>query len=1276
MSSDFPTLTTGPLPHPAMDYAALRAEGLSLLGELTGGQWTDFNVHDPGITILEQLCYAITDLGYRANFPMADLLAGSANPGLPGPHQILTGEPVTTTDLHKRALDLGVSAAQVEEVSTSELPFYYHPGSGELRLVADPAATDPRPVSLRGVTGVLVRTTDALSGDAALAAVAESVHAGRLVGEDLQVGLLGTWTVWVAAEIEVGPVDDPVSLLADIVETIQAYLAPPARFYTNAELAETPNAEKYEGPLLNHGFLREIPQTRQTLYGSDLIHALTDLPPVRAVRSLGFASSSGGKREPWIMQVPAGSVAQLATDSPIKLLRAGLPLRVNKDALQACLDARARARESALVAQTPPEAPPVRSRDLARTRSLQRQLPAAYGLAPLGLPDSASAERKAQALQLQAYLLIFDQLLANGLAQLANAHALLSPDEGGTRSYFAQPVVDAPIDLSGLLRLSPEAYAAWLDDAIEPGDPLERRKRFLSHLLARFAEELGDHARVGADADSAPDAEIVAERQAFLLDIVRASCARGSGYNLLDGAMGGLEARLGHKLGSGDSRRFLLIEHILLRPVPEDRGQLVDEGEEQIPLLAGVSGPDPWSLRVSFVFRDQEDSEEFRVFEQFVAQTLLAEVPAHLSPQLHWFGVADGVDHGAQIEAAWLDFRTKLRVYRIARLGGAAATDEVQLQLRDARDRVIDLLQLGRTWPLRDIPFSDRLIVAPGSATEVVLGFSQAGVRYELRHEGSGEPILLDGEPIVAEGTGGELRLPTPPIVDDISYRILAVKLEGADQPELRRATWLRGSTRVEEGVDPRLVAQIVGLSLLDASQDEAAPTDARIADYGVEVRVELLESQEGVTYELIDDAQAELAFDAQTPVSAAVVGTSGTIVLSYPVATEDLDLRLRGSKSVGDPQNPELRTATLDIVLPLRVRAKRSAEAAVPTPIVAYGGASTLEVRTTQRSVSYQVWERAVRDSEFNFEASPSQPVVEVSDEGRVIRLNRPPTTAALSAEGFTSRGDAKVGNAQKITFQLGNFTADTSLLILASKQHRLRALRSADTSTVGSTVQLDRALAQLVRPNPAAPLRVQVLIVGQLTSGPWCFLDGQAGVYYSVYNADKIIGLPAYFHQRDDRDARQNKGLGQLGVEIDLALATDAPLTDARASQAPPPPSVDERDMPVGTRLTVRARKAMSGIEGSLTAPLLLTTPAAVRAEPARVEAGASAQIVVTSLVGERYTLTRGGVAIGASQAGTGGELRFETGAIAASTTFEVWMAGSQAVLLERRVQVTVEV
>ncbi|MFP3244884.1 MAG: hypothetical protein RXR20_10015, partial [Paraburkholderia sp.] len=59
------TIPRDPPSNPAQDYAALLALGLDYCQRLTEDTWTDYNEHDPGITILEQLCYALTDLGLR-----------------------------------------------------------------------------------------------------------------------------------------------------------------------------------------------------------------------------------------------------------------------------------------------------------------------------------------------------------------------------------------------------------------------------------------------------------------------------------------------------------------------------------------------------------------------------------------------------------------------------------------------------------------------------------------------------------------------------------------------------------------------------------------------------------------------------------------------------------------------------------------------------------------------------------------------------------------------------------------------------------------------------------------------------------------------------------------------------------------------------------------------------------------------------------------------------------------------------------------------------------
>src|SRR3954464_656341 len=101
-----------------MDYVSLRQEGIRQLERMAGGQWTDFNAHDPGITILEQLCYVLTDLGYRTAFEIPDLLAdGGEDPydSLHPPAEILASCPVTPADLRRVVLDVdGVKNAWIQ----------------------------------------------------------------------------------------------------------------------------------------------------------------------------------------------------------------------------------------------------------------------------------------------------------------------------------------------------------------------------------------------------------------------------------------------------------------------------------------------------------------------------------------------------------------------------------------------------------------------------------------------------------------------------------------------------------------------------------------------------------------------------------------------------------------------------------------------------------------------------------------------------------------------------------------------------------------------------------------------------------------------------------------------------------------------------------------------------------------------------------------------------------------------------------------------------------
>jgi hypothetical protein len=134
---------------PSEDYAFLRARGLEHIQQLSGRIWTDHNLHDPGITTLEILCYALTDLAYRTGFPIADLFArpdGASVPpatsGLFPAHAVLTIAPLTIADyrrlllriegLRNAWLDPMTDPAQAGNYRVSEVALYADCHAGTL----------------------------------------------------------------------------------------------------------------------------------------------------------------------------------------------------------------------------------------------------------------------------------------------------------------------------------------------------------------------------------------------------------------------------------------------------------------------------------------------------------------------------------------------------------------------------------------------------------------------------------------------------------------------------------------------------------------------------------------------------------------------------------------------------------------------------------------------------------------------------------------------------------------------------------------------------------------------------------------------------------------------------------------------------------------------------------------------------------------------------------------------------------------------------------------
>jgi len=395
--------------------------------------------------------------------------------------------------------------------------------------------------------------------------------------------------------------------------------------------------------------------------------------------------------------------------------------------------------------------------------------------------------------------------------------------------------------------------------------------------------------------------------------------------------------------------------------------------------------------------------------------------------------------------------------------------------------------------------------------------------------------------------------------------------------------------------------------------------------------------------------------------------------VLRTVAIQEDIDLRVRGKKATGSASSPVLRTGVLDLVLPLRVRANPAVAAQATASVIAYGGTSAVQLSATQASAEYAVFRGRVRDRDFVLGATTG-PTVDVAADGRTVRLRRPPHPARWEElSGFEPAGAAVRGTGGALELGVGASGAEDALLLIrASKRHQSGPLGTG-SEELPSAVQLDRALAVLVRPDPARLLHLEVAMASGATTGPILVSGGQPGVFYELRRegAQQPLARPAYFHQHDDQSKQLNKGIEQLAIEVDAVLARDPPPPAGDPRTTPPlSPLLDAAPLPAGSVVTLQARRAMNGLTAPLDRRAVVDDVPAVSAAPGRV-------VLATSRADERYRLLRDGQQVGDAVPGTGARLELPTGTLQARTVFTVAVTrpGPTSVDVERRVDIAVD-
>jgi len=1266
------------LDDPLSDFAALRRRALGQLQRLAGSTWTDHNSHDPGITLLEALCYALTDLGYRSGWPMADLVADA--PALWSPGQVLPGGPLSADDWRRWLVDLpGVGNAWISPVdealavhdAAQQLLRVPAPGSGGAET-ASPNLAGLRPAGLYRVWLEKSGLGDDVDGSTLVRQAAERLQGWRALGEDVaEIRVLERHPVAVEAELEIAAASDPAALLADAHEALARHMAPPPPWRSLREmLARGWRVDQvFEGPPLTRGFLEpgewSTAARRDALRLSDLIQVLMSVPGVVAVKRVAFLRD-GRPLADWLLPLAAErSAAYDLGGSRLQLSRRGL--RVDHEGVQAAArrQAAARARRAAAGGDAERDLPPPagRPRQPGRYFSLMHHLPAAYGVGPAGLSSAEPAARLAHAQQLRAYLLVFDQLLANQHAQLGQAARLLSGVDQPLQAQAAQAVPDE----GGALRLDSVRRGAgaghearvqalardpWGDD---PDDArgLAGRHRLLDHLLARLGEQWDDDGAPAGDA-GAPQAarqRALRAKQAFLRDYPQLVLRRAAGEGLLADAAApaGLALRLERLLGlEPPAERCVLVEHVLLRPLPTDAYQ-------QGPWLRGVAQPDPFSLWLTLVLPGDGGRLADAEFRRRVAQVAREEAPAHLGVRLLWLDAAAMAEFDAA-HARWHAlWRTALQ-QRFGLAAPAAGTDR-QHALRSARNRLIDLLGLGDSFPLTDLVVADGgaggpIKVAHGRPAYIAVDASEPGVRYALRGP---DGRALDGSAQL--GNGGRLVLETPPVTDDTRFRVQATKLRAAPGLPPQPPVLLEQAASVKVGLDTRLAIEWADLPLLDTTLPSPQPGETRLAPWGSQATVRVHQSQEGVAYALVVNGE---------PHDEPVVGDLGSIALRTPPLQEDAEVAVQARKTFDDDGGGTAEVALLEARLRVAVLARPDvAVQPLPAPALAWRQAdAVLRVQPSQASALYQLYARRVRDAEWRRDTGGDAGLLRVPPGVPELAGVGAVAAPAWPAEGgvppgFEPVGDPRAGNGGALDLPLGAPRDDAVYLVQARKRHALGAAPGA--ALVATAVGLRQAVLLPVRPDPSPALQL-ALVQGPEDARPELAIGGgQPGVYYHLraLPGGPPLPQPAYMHQRGEGDEAVNKGLGQLAVGIDLALAGPA-LPGAQAAdeaarppaQRPPPrPRLALGAVEPPATLGARAVKAQTGLAVDLPLTVRVAPLPRIRLDPPAVAAGASARMrVADSLASERYTLLRSDGGAAAPVPGNGGELVLDTGPVTA--------------------------
>lgn len=521
------------------DFNFLKEEAIDYIQKHIGTEWTNFNPSDPGITILDQVCYALTELGYCTDFTIPDILTNAKGKieiedQFYLPYKILTTAPYTLNDYRKYLIDRNENINNVAILTYQNNIFPFN-RIYQVYLYINPEITNVNE-----------------SKNICKAAFYE-LNKSRNLGELFNLPLaLQPVNCTISGKIAIKNEIDQYAVLLELQNTIRAFIfAKPAQAsYETSKQNGYNAAEIYDGPYLKNGWIlnESLIDKRDSLKAIDLIPVIESVKGIVTVSGLQLYQD---KKNVSVLQATVHQI--LAIDILGSYKSKNLILTCNgKDLpfdafgpLQITTD-KFEQNTTNLNTQANLKLPKSNFRDINTYYSIQNTFPQQYAIGDDKIEDDSQPIQVAQSRQLKGYLTLFDQILANQFSQLANIPKLFSftnsvcgapsdeenfyavkdkhqqknleypvPYRMFSPSYFYQSLYNVPhikpllkdnktFDYSFSLEMKAELKEkSWFDYQQDPYNPyifgmmkiieeedvnLHRRNNLLDHLLARHGE--------------------------------------------------------------------------------------------------------------------------------------------------------------------------------------------------------------------------------------------------------------------------------------------------------------------------------------------------------------------------------------------------------------------------------------------------------------------------------------------------------------------------------------------------------------------------------------------------------------------------------------------------------------------------------------------------------------------------------------------------------------------------------------------------------------------